>query len=144
MIGGATSPALAGHSNASGGRIKGDARTANAAKVSVDVRQGRLQRGHLDYRSADGRYKVRCEGFNTYSPRLYVQPGPPAAVVTGDCRLRDRQEHTRTPVTVEAEFVDNSSFTRGQKDEVNLIFTRPDGSQVTDRGVILSGNITVR
>lgn len=144
MVGAATSPALAGHSHPSGARIKGEARTANAAKISVAVRQARLERGHLDYRSADGRFRVRCEGFATYSPRLYVQPGPPAAVVTGTCQLRDRRERTRTPVTVEAEFVDNSSFTRGQKDEVNLTVTRPDGSQVTDRGAILSGNITVR
>ena len=50
----------------------------------------------------------------------------------------------RTKITVEAEFVDNSSFTRRGRDEVNLTFTRPDGSLVTDSGRINSGDVTVR
>jgi hypothetical protein len=143
LIGGAASPVLAWGSDPPAGRIKGYGRTANVADFSVSVRQNRPEKGRLDYRSVDGRYRVRCEGFDTYSPRLYMQPGPPAAIVTSkDCVLKGPRE--RTPVTVEAEFVDNSSFTRGKKDEANLTYRRPDGSEVTDRGAILSGDVTVR
>jgi hypothetical protein len=143
LIGGAASPVLAWGSDPPAGRIKGYGRTANVANVSVSVRQDRLKKGRFEYRSVDGRYRVRCEGFDTYSPRLYVQPGPPAAIVTSEeCELKGPRE--RTPITLKAEFVDNSSFTRGKKDEANLTFTRPDGSEVTDSGAILSGDITVR
>jgi hypothetical protein len=137
----AASPALAGAGTA--GRIKGDGRTANVGLVSVEVRQDKLAKGRLSYRSVDGRYKVRCKGFDTYVPRMYVVPGPPAATVTADCEL-ERPRHKRTPIEVEAEFVDNSSFTRGAKDEANLTFTLPDDEQVTDSGRMLSGDITVR
>ncbi len=138
---GIVSPALAG--SGPGGRIKGDAHTANAARVSVEVRQDRLGKGRLSYTSANGRYKVRCQGFDTYSQRMYIQAGPPAAIVTADCVL-ERPRHKRTQVAVEAEFVDNSSFTRGAKDEANLTFTLPNGERVTDSGRIRSGNFTVR
>jgi hypothetical protein len=141
LMGGAAAPALAAKSKAP--RIHGSGRTANVANFSVDVRQDRLAKGYLDYKSADGRFKVRCRGFDTYSQRMYIAPGPPAAVVAGDCVLRGPRNQ-RTRVAVEAEFVDNSSFKRKTKDEANLTFTRPDGTKVTDSGPILSGGITVR
>jgi hypothetical protein len=143
VVGGAASPVLGWESEPPAGRIKGSGRSANVANFSVSVRQDRLERGRLDYRSVDGRYTVKCDGFDSYSPRMYVQPGPPAARVTSsDCWLKGPRE--RTKVTLEAEFVDNSSFTRGKKDEANLTFTRPDDSDVTDSGAILSGDVTVR
>jgi hypothetical protein len=123
--------------------MKGDARTAKAARVAVDVRQDNLAKGRLDYKSANGRYKVHCTGFDSYSQRMYIQPGPPAAMVSADCVLV-RRNHKRVPVQVEAEFVDNSSFTPGAKDEANLTFTLPGGKTIADSGRILSGNITVR
>ena len=135
------SPALA--ESGPRARIKGDARTAKAARVSVEVRQDNLARGRLDYNSANGRQKVHCKGFDTYSQRMYIQPGPPAAIVTADCVLV-RRNHKRVPVQVEAEFVDNSSFTPGARDEANLTFTLPSGEKIADSGRILSGNITVR
>ena len=142
LIGGAGSPASAG-TGQKGARMQGDARTAKAGRVTVDVRQERLATGRLDYRSANGRYKVHCRGFDSYSQRMYIQPGPPAAIVTADCLLV-RRNHKRGPVQVEAEFVDNSSFTPGARDEANLTFTLPSGEKVADSGRILSGNITVR
>jgi hypothetical protein len=143
LVAGAASPVLGWDSESPGGGIKGNGRSARVANFSISVRQDRLERGRFDYRSVDGRYTVRCDGFDSYSPRLYIQAGPPAATVkSSDCWLRG--PHERTKVTVEAEFVDNSSFSRGKKDEANLTFTRPDNSAVTDRGPILSGDITVR
>ena len=142
LVGGAGSPASA-ETGPKGGRMKGDARTATAARVSVDVRQDKLARGRLDYKSANGRYKVHCTGFDSYSQRMYIQPGPPAAIASGDCVLV-RRNHKRVPVKVEAEFVDNSSFTPGARDEANLTFTLPGGEKIADSGRILSGNITVR
>ena len=141
MVGGAA-PALARGSESSG-RIGGYGRTATAANFSVSVRQNRPERGRFDYRSVDGRYTVRCHGFDDYFVRMYIQPGAPAAMVKStDCVLKGPRE--RSKVTVEAEFVDNSSFTRGKKDEVNLTFTRPNGSVVTESGPILSGDVAVR
>jgi hypothetical protein len=140
LIGGAASP---GHAGAPAGQIDGDGRTANVALFSVKVRQDKLAKGRLDYRSVDGRFKVRCNGFDTYTPRLYIQPGPPAAVVTGDCVLEGPRRQ-RTLVEVEAEFVDHSSFTRRAKDEANITFTLPDDEEVVDSGRILSGSITFR
>lgn len=140
-VGIAVSPALAG--DGPEGRIKGYGRTASVALFDIKVSQENLAKGRLTYTSADGRNKIRCKGFDTYAPRTYIQPGPPAAIVTADCIL-ERPRHRRTPVEVEAEFVDNSSFTRGAKDEANLTFTLPDGEQVEDRGRILSGDVTVR
>ncbi|HEV3363162.1 MAG TPA: hypothetical protein VG795_03310 [Acidimicrobiia bacterium] len=143
LLGGAASPVLAHESKPAGPRIKGKGRTAEAAHVSVSVRADRLEKGRFDWRSRDGRFKVRCEGFDSYSQRVYIQPGPPAAVVkSSDCVLKGPRG--RTPVTVEAEFVDNSSFTPGAKDEANLTFTRRNGSQISDSGAMRSGDITVR
>ena len=142
LVGAAGSPASA-ETGPKGARMRGDARTAKAGRVSVDVRRDKLARGRLDYKSANGRYKVHCKGFDTYSQRMYIQPGPPAAIVTADCVLV-RPNHKRVPVQVEAEFVDNSSFTPGARDEANLTFTLPSGEKIADSGRILSGNITVR
>ena len=142
LVGGAASPVFAG-SEPSGGRIKGNGRSASVANFSVSVREDRLERGQLHYRSVDGRYTVNCDGVDTYATRMYIQAGPPAAIVTSsDCWLKGRYE--RTKVTVEAEFVDNSAFARGKKDEANFTFKRANGSDVTDSGPILSGDVTVR
>jgi len=143
LVGVAASPVLGAGSEPPGGRVKGNGRSASVANFSVSVREDRLERGQLTYRSVDGRYTVKCDGFDSYATRMYIQAGPPAAIVTSDdCWLRGHRE--RTKVTVEAEFVDNSSFARGKKDEANFSFKRPDGSQVTDNGPIVSGDITVR
>jgi hypothetical protein len=141
MIGGAATPVLA-RGPESSGRISGFGRTADKANFTASVRQDRPDKGHLDYRSADGRFRVRCDGFDSYSTRMYIQAGPPAAMVTGTCWLKGPRQ--RTKVTVQAEFVDNSSFARGKKDEANFTFMRPDGSEVTDSGPIRAGDVTVR
>jgi hypothetical protein len=101
-----------------------------------------LARGSLDYRSVDGRFKVRCKGFTSYT-RTNAPLEPPAAEVTADCVLEGPRRR-RTPIEIEAEFVDHSSFTRGAKDEANFTFIIPDSEDVTDTGRILSGGITVR
>ena len=143
LIGGVASPVLAREPKNAGHRIKGEGRTMEAGHFSVAVRADRLEKGRLDYRLRDRRYRVRCDGFDTYSPRVYVQAGPAAAMVTSDdCVLKGPRG--RTPVTVEAEFVDNSSFTPGMKDEVNLTFTPRNHPQISDRGELRSGDITVR
>jgi hypothetical protein len=140
LIGGVTSPVLA-----SSGRITGSGRSASVAYFTIDVREDRPERGKLDYTSVDGRYKVRCRGFDEYTSS--ETPGPPAATVTAeDCELRGPR--VRTTVEVEAEFVDNSSVTR-KKDVANFTFTftlpdDDDESVVTDQGAILSGDIKVR
>ena len=139
-VGMGTSPALA---SGPGAGIRGEGRTAKVARVSVDVRQDHLSRGRLNYTSASGRFRVRCHGFDSYSQRIYIQPGPPAAIITADCVL-ERPRHKAAPVAVEAEFVDNSSFTRGARDEANLTFPLPDGERVSDRGRIRAGDVTVR
>ncbi len=141
LVGGAAAPAFAGPSSRSG--IKGNGRSANVANFSVQVREDKPAKGHLDYTSVDGRVKIRCNGFDTFSRRMYIVAGPPAAMVTAeDCKLMGPR-NKRTTVDVEAEFVDNSSFKRGAKDEANFTFTLPDGT-VTDTGAILSGEITVQ
>ena len=144
LVGGAASPVLGYGSEPPGGRVKGNGRSASVANFSVSVREDRLERGQLTYRSVDGRYTVKCHGFDSYSTRMYIQAGPPAAIVTAsDCWLRGpRREHTK--VSVEAEFVDNSAFTRGKKDEANFTVKRPGSADVTDSGPIVSGDITVR
>jgi hypothetical protein len=142
LVGGAASPVLGSESGPPAGRIQGNGRSASGGRFSVVVRQDRLDRGHLAYRSADGRFTVRCDGFDSYSPRVYFRPGPPAAIVkSSDCWLKNRRQ--RTKISVEAEFVDNSSFTRGERDDANLTFTRADGSAVTDSGKIRSGDVSV-
>ena len=144
LVGGAASPVLGAGSESPAGRIKGNGRSASVANFSVSVRQDRLERGQFSYRSVDGRYTVKCDGFDSYSPRMYIQPGAPAAMVTSsDCWLKGPRRE-RTKVTLEAEFVDNSSFTRGKKDEANLTFKRQNGSDVIDSGAILSGDVSVR
>jgi hypothetical protein len=141
LLGGAAAPTLANPSNS--GRISGSGRTANVANFSIQVRQDKLWKGHFKYTSVDGRFKVRCDGFDSYSPRMYFAPGPPAAMVTADCVLTGPR-NKRTPIALEAEFVDNNSFKRGTKNEANLTFTYPDQTKVTDSGPILSGDVTVR
>ena len=142
LVGATAGPALASHGPRP--RISGEGRTANSARFSIHVRQDKPANGHLRYTSADGRFKVRCNGFDTYSPRMYVQPGAPAATVTADHCVVDGPRRPRTRISVEAEFVDHSSFTRGAKDEVNIRFTRPAGDEVTDNGRVRSGDVTVR
>jgi hypothetical protein len=141
LVGGAAAPGFADPSQS--GRIKGSGRSANVAHFSVQVREDKPAKGRLDYTSSDGRIKIRCNGFDTYSRRMYIVAGPAAAMVTAeDCKLMGPRKN-RTTVDVEAEFVDNSSFKRGAKDEANFTFTLPDGT-VTDTGRILSGDITVQ
>ncbi len=142
LVGATAAPALASHGPRP--RISGEGRTANSARFSVHVRQDNPAKGHLRYKSVDGRFKVRCNGFDTYSPRMYVQPGAPAATVTADHCVLEGPRRPRTRISVEAEFVDHSSFTRGAKDEVNIRFTPPAGAPVTDNGRIVSGDVTVR
>ena len=137
LVGGAAAPVLAAP-----GRINGAARSANVAWFTIDVREERLPRGSLDYTSVDGRFKVRCMRFTSYT-RTTVAYGPPAAKVTADCVLEGPRRR-RTPIKLEAEFVDHSSFTRGAKDEANFTFIIPGSEDVTDSGRILSGGITVR
>ena len=144
---GAASPAMAKPARdpkppkARAGGVTGGGVTHGGAWFSVDVRQDRLAKGHFDYQSADGQLRVRCDGFDSYSPIVYIQPGPPAAHVMAHCVAKS-PHHGRTPVSLDATFVDNASSPK--KDDANLTFTRQDGSSASDTGAIRSGNIVVR
>jgi hypothetical protein len=123
------------------GRVTGGGVTQAGAHFSVDARQDRLTKGHFNYESADRQFRVRCDGFDSYSPVVYITVGPPAAHVKASCVTRG-PHHSRTPVSLDATFVDNGSSPK--TDEANLTFTRQDGSSVSDSGAIRSGNIQVR
>ena len=123
------------------GQETGGGVTQSRAVFAVDARQAKPAKGHFNYESRDARLKVRCAGFDTYSPVVYIQAGPPAAHLTASC-VEIGPHHTRTPISLDATFVDNGR--RGKKDEANLTFTRPDGTTVSDTGAIRSGQITVR
>lgn len=146
LLGGA-SPAMAKPgkdpkpSKAPAGRVTGGGVTQGGGHFSVDARQDRLAKGHFNYESADRQLRVRCNGFDSYSPIVYITAGPPAAHLTASC-VTSGPHHSRAPISLDATFVDNGSS--GKKDEANLTFTRPDGSSVSDTGAIAAGNIHVR
>lgn len=120
------------------GRVNGGGVTTGLAEFSVQARDDRLAKGHFNYTSADGKLKVRCRGFDSYSPIVYIQPGPPAVHLTAQCVAKG-PARARTPISLDATFVDNGVT----GDEANITFTRPDGTTVSDHGVI-SGSIHVR
>jgi hypothetical protein len=120
------------------GGVNGGGRTAERGHFSVEVRDDRLAKGHFNYTSRDGKLNVRCRGFDSYSPIVYIQPGPPAAHVTAQC-VAKAPKQARTPISLDATFVDNGR--RG--DEAHITLTRPDGTTVSDNGVI-RGSIQVR
>ena len=123
------------------GHVTGGGVTQAGAHFSVDARQDRLAKGHFNYESADRQFRVRCDGFDSYSPIVYITVGPPAAPVKASSVARG-PHHSRTPVSLDASFVDNGSSAKA--DQANLTFTRQDGSSVSDSGAIRSGNIQVR
>jgi hypothetical protein len=144
---GAASPAMAEPAKdpkppkARAGSVTGGGVTHGGGWFSVNVRQDRLAKGHFNYQSADGPLRVRCDGFDSYSPIVYIQAGPPAAHVTAHC-LAKGPHHGRTPVSLDATFVDNGPSPK--QDQANLTFTRQDGTSVSDTGAIRPGNIVVR
>ena len=120
-------------------KINGGGITANGVEFSVQGRPDKLRRAHFNYTAADGSIKVRCRSFESLSPVVYIQPGPPAMHVTATCEER-AADNTRRPISLDATFVDNGET----GDEANVTLTRPDGTVVTDTGVIRDGNIKVR
>jgi hypothetical protein len=120
--------------------VNGGGVTQSGGSFSVEARQDRPAKGHFNYASADGTLRVRCDGFDSYSPVVYIQPGPPAVHVTAHCVTR-APHHSRTPILLDATFVDNGQS--GKKDEANLTFTRPDNSTVSDSGALRAGNIQI-
>lgn len=150
LVLGAAAPALAkpGHGpkdpkppKTHPGRVDGGGTTQGGGHFSVEAKQDRLAKGHFNYESADGTLKVRCDGFDSYSPRVYVAPGPPAVDVTAHC-VAKAPHHSRTPITLAATFVDNRDFHKA--DEVDITFTKGDGSTVSDSGALRDGNVVVR
>jgi hypothetical protein len=146
LLGGAASPALAKADKApkapkapkeKPAGVNGAGVTAGRAAFAVDAHQGKPAKGEFHYRSADGSLQVRCKSLD-YSPVVYIQPGPPAGHVTGDCVAVSKRNH-RTPISLDATFIDNGK--RG--DEANITFTRPDGTTVSDNGPIRKGSIHV-
>ena len=140
-------------------RVNGGGITANGVKFSVQARPGKLRQAHFNYTAADGSITIRCKSFETYSPVVYIQPGPPAAHVTANCFERAADGSTRTPIALDATFVDNGKNDDGDEgdeengetvappatpDEANITFTRPDGTVITDAGPLREGNINVR
>jgi hypothetical protein len=142
---GAASPAMAMAKPAKGpkppvSRVSGFGETQGRGVFAVDVRQAKLAKGRFAYSSADGGLRVRCDGFDTYSRRMYIAPGPPAVRLTANC-VAKAPHHARTPISLEAEFVDNAGW--GKADEANLTFTRQDGSTVSDSGALRKGNVSI-
>ena len=121
-------------------RVNGGGITFNGVEFSVQARPDRLRRAHFNYTAADRSIMVRCRSFETYSPVVYIQPGPPAVHVTANCQEKAPDGRTRTPISLDATFVDNGVT----GDEANITLTRPDGTVVTDAGAIRVGHITVR
>src|SRR5690349_16006073 len=60
--------------------VNGGGVTADGARFSVQVRAASPRKGHFNYTSADGTWKVRCQkGFTSYSPHEYFAAGPAGA-----------------------------------------------------------------
>jgi hypothetical protein len=146
LLGGAAAPAMAKADKAPGAPkppkekpagVNGAGVTAGWANFAVEAQQGKPAKGEFHYVSADGALRVRCNSLN-YSPVVYIQAGPPAGHVTGDC-VAVSKRHNRTPISLDATFIDNGK--RG--DEANITFTRPDGTSVSDNGPIRKGSIHV-
>ncbi|MEW6474022.1 MAG: hypothetical protein AB1679_17360 [Actinomycetota bacterium] len=148
LLFGAASPAMAkpgkgqakGHSKPAkvkAGRINGGGVSFGGAEFSVQARARQPRKGHFHYTRTDGSLKVRCKGVE-FTPIAYIQPGPPGAVVTDSCV--EMVGSRRTPISVEATFFDHGRT----GDVANITFTRPDGTTVTDNGVIREGNVHVR
>ena len=156
LIGAAASPAFAKPGNGpkdpsppktNPGRVNGGGVTQGSGQFSVEAQQDRLAKGHFNYVSADGALRVRCDGFDTYSPIVYITAGPPAARVTAQC-VAKAPHHSRTPISLDATFVDNRNDDKadrpGKPDEANITLTRPDGTTLTDSGALRAGNLRVR
>jgi hypothetical protein len=146
LLGGAASPALAKADKApkapkapkeKPAGVEGAGVTAGRANFAVEAHQGKPAKGEFHYWSADGSLRVRCNSLD-YSPVVYIQAGPPAGHVTGEC-VAVSKRNRRSPISVDATFVDNGK--RG--DEANITFTRPDGTTVSDNGPIRKGSIHV-
>jgi hypothetical protein len=122
-------------------RVNGGGVSFNGVEFSVQAKAGKLRRAHFNYTSADGAIKIRCKSFETMSPVVYIQPGPPAMHVTADCVAKG-PANAATPVDLDATFVDNGET----GDEAHITVTRADGTvMVSDTGAIQpGGNINVR
>jgi len=133
------------------GRVNGGGVSQGSAQFSVEAQQDRLANGHFNYESADGAFKVRCDGFDSYSPIVYVTAGPPAVRVTAtDCVVK-APHHGRTPISLDATFVDNrrdhradAASSSSKPDEADISFTDSDGTTLTDSGALRNGNVRVR
>jgi hypothetical protein len=122
------------------GGVNGGGVTANGASFSIQVHAASPGKGHFNYTSADGTWKVRCHnGFTSYSPHEYFAAGPAGASVTADCTEIKAHKNTRQAVTLEASFVDNGKTA----DMANIKLTRGSES-LTDDGPIREGSIHVR
>ena len=135
----AAKPAKEAKAPKSKARVNGGGITANGVEFSVQGRPGKMRQAHFNYTAVDGSINVRCRSFETYSPVVYVAPGPPAVHVTANC-VSKAADGTRSPMTLDATFVDNGATL----DEANITLTRPDSTVITDTGAIREGNINVR
>jgi hypothetical protein len=117
------------------GRVNGGGTSFGGAGFSVQVKDNRPGKSHLNYTATGA--KFRCRDLS-YSPVVYIQPGPPGAHVTGKCVVMSGRN--RTMVDVDATFFDHGAT----GDEANMTFTRKDGTTVSDSGVIKDGDVTVR
>ncbi len=99
-----------------------------------------MKKGHFNYTSADGTWKVRCrDGFDTYDQLEYFAAGPAGAHVKAQC-VEIKPHHSRTSVSLDATFVDNGEA----GDEAHITLTRPGADPFTDSGPITEGSIEVR
>jgi hypothetical protein len=126
--------------------LSGGGVTQLSAEFSVNAKRDRRSKGHFHYVSADGRLKIRCRGFDTFDQVVYVQSGPPAVHVTAHCEAKRESLNTRpvrTPVLLDATFVDNGE--PGTADRAEISVTNLDGSPVvSDSGILKSGNIQIK
>ena len=122
------------------GRVNGGGIFAGKAGFSVQARAGNPKnKGHFNYTSSDGTFKVRCKGIE-FHPVAYVAPAPATARITGEC-WEGAGRKSRTPISLDATFVDKGET----GDEATITLTRPNAeTPVNETGVITEGGIHIR
>lgn len=126
--------------------LSGGGVTQQSAEFNVEGKRDKRTKGHFHYHSADGLLKIKCRGFDTFDKVVYVTSGPPAVHVTAHCEAKRESLNARpvrTPVLLDATFVDNGE--PGTADRAEISVTNPDGTPVvSDSGVLKSGDIQVK
>jgi hypothetical protein len=112
----------------------------SGGEFSVQARLRSLDKGHFNYTSTDGLFKVRChDGFQTFTP-VIGQTERSASVTFNNCRVTGQAQAMQITVAV----IDRGqpSVTPPVADEMS--FTVPTVPPTTYGGVLTDGNVKVR